>query len=274
MIRAYYEAGDGTIINLDRYPYKMETADLLDYEWSYVTNNNRISYFKKGLKTKSMTIHILGDTVAEYAVNWKRIHDTFGKDVSNMTPGKLHINSCYLLCYIYADTVDLWTKNINHTKNEFKLVAEKPVWIEERTVSVHNVAGATGKTYNYTYPYTYGVRQITNINIDHYGASDFRIIAYGPFDSFYMTIGPNTYNVLHSVSSNEYLVIDSRETADVGNACYIVSSTGAKTNVFDYRNPKFALFAQIPAGNQPISYSGEHGLELTVFIERSTPLWT
>jgi hypothetical protein len=274
-IRLYYETGRGEMIDLDRYPYKLETGDLPDYEWSYTTANSRITGFYRALQKKDITIHILGRTAAEYAQNWKTLHDAFARDLADLTPGKLHFNSCYLTGYIYSDTVDGWTRPVLHTKNAFKLVCEDPVWVTERTVHV-NGAGVQdkGKTYSYTYPYTYGRRSMDVLTIDNYTASAFRIIAFGPFSEFALTVGPNFYGVRHSAAAGEYLVIDSRKSTAVGQSCYVVGTSGAKINVFDDRDPDHELFAKIPVGENQISYTGTGGLDLTVYMERSTPLWT
>ena len=70
------------------------------------------------------------------------------------------------------------------------------------------------------------------------------------------------------------MTIDSRQKGRLKGEAYLVKEDGTRVNVFDYRAPECRLFKKVPPGRLTIDYSRQHGIDLTVFLERSEPIWT
>ena len=112
------------------------------------------------------------------------------------------------------------------------------------------------------------------LETNHYAESDFMILAYGPFSSLNVNINGDLKKVDYEASAGEYMVIDSRRKGRLKGEAYLVKADGTRVSVFDYRTPECQLFKKVPAGRLTIDYSRQHGIDFTVFLERSEPIWT
>ena len=88
-------------------------------------------------------------------------------------------------------------------------------------------------------------------------ASNFRLIINGPCSNPVVYVGEHAYQVHCNVGAGEYLMIDSS-----GKTIELVSSTGAKTNVFNSRNKDSYIFEKIPVGKNPVSWDGDFNCEI------------
>lgn len=163
-------------------------------------------------------------------------------------------------------------------ENDITILCPYPFWIEEESFTIEAVeqeVEGTGKEYPYEYPYTYGrsASGRTVLNTEHYAPSNFRLTAYGPTASVYVTIAGHVYNVDYPVAEGERLVIDSRETRPTTRRVYIIHADGSEGNVFNYRSQASSVFEKIPSGRVNVDYTRAYKLALTLFKERSEPVW-
>ena len=99
------------------------------------------------------------------------------------------------------------------------------------------------------------------------------MVAYGPFSVLDVTISWNKYRVEYPASAGEAMIIDSRRNGQLKGRAYLQKQGNQEINVFDYRAPQYQIFKKIPPGMVTIDYSREHGIDLSVFLERSEPIW-
>ena len=70
-----------------------------------------------------------------------------------------------------------------------------------------------------------------------------------------------------SLQENEYLIIDSAERTIWKN------TNGILTNMFNERGFEYSVFEKMPSGTLSLSWTGDFGFELTLFLVRREPLW-
>lgn len=254
------------------------SSDFHQYEWSM--NTTELTY---GTKIESFKKSALSFN-AEFVLNGKHsvidpiadnIREEFEYDVCNQQIGRVYWNEWYLPCYVVSSSTSEYGRN--YLEMKVKIYAPYPFWLRERTYTIDAKESARsigGKKYSYTYDYTYGKRNVNYITIDSLKASNFKLSAHGPFTSFSLSIGGNKYEIDYEANANEYIVIDSRNYLDFTKKCYLQHVDGSTVNVFDYRSAKNEIFKKIEPGTHNIAFSGTGEVTITIYEERSEPLWT
>ncbi len=268
----YYISGNDEKIYLDRPPFWMQTGDFLDYEWSYKTKNERITGFKKEIAEREFWITVFGNSEAEYADNWSRIHEVFEKDILNVTPGKLYFGEYCLNCYIFASEKSEWEYDCNMHDNRYWLVTDRPFWIRESSITIPTATDPEGDGlyYDYTYDYTYGSSGLSvTFENEHFAPCNFRLTAHGPFNALEFAINGNLYRVNQSCAEGEMLILDTSARTIVK-----IDTYGNVWNVFGKQDFTLDNFKQIPAGENILSYGRTYQIDLTIYEERSEPKWS
>lgn len=259
--------------------FAQNPEEILVSEWKYETtstyaNSAQLKETYRECSEFSMTVDVYADDSEEFNEIMKEISSAMDADSANMIPGKLYWNDCYRSCICVKREFTEYTEFADCVTVTFIFLALNPSWIEEISVRVNPATSGTALTIPFTIPATITVSSRKNyINAEHYSESDFRLIAYGPASTFKVEIGGNTYEVDHQIASGEYLVIDSRESAQADKRCYIVQSDGSTLNVFNDRSSEHSIFQKISGGLNEISYTQTFGIDLTVFVERGDPRW-
>ena len=207
----------------------------------------------------------------------KRLHADFERDILSNTAGKLTWGDCSIDVFAYSSSTEPGDVE-PEAKNTVKFYCPHPFWMQEKKISIFASTPeilSTDKAYDYEYDYSYVgmLNQRVKFDTQHYAESDFRMTAYGPFSVLNVNISGNIYRVEYEVSSGEVMVIDSRQKGIYKGEAYVIKSNGTTVNVFDYRSPSYQLFKKLPAGILTIDYSRLFGIDLSVFIERSEPIW-
>lgn len=253
-------------------------GDLLDYEWSVEKENNKITRLKKGLKTKSITVSIKGNDIEDGIEKRNRIFEVFEKDVLLKKHGKIVIGGYYLPCYIIDSQKSKYIKASNYLVIKLKIIPEYPYWCHEETKSF--LKGNQGMidedteeylSYPYGYPYKYPMpRNAGYIQNDHYAACDFKMIIYGPCTNPAIRINGHLYEVITTLYTGEYMVIDNRDNTVIRHM-----NDGRTENLFNWRNTDSSLFEKIPSGRCSVLWNVEaFGFDITLFQERSEPKWS
>lgn len=275
-----YIASSGNEYNLKaENELRIKEANFHNYEWEIEASENRfgvsIDRFAKAPVIYPVTLMFMG-TYDQNRANIEALHSDFERDILTQSPGRLVWGKCYIECYArgsstYPDENNVWTRN------EVEFYCPYPFWIQESFISIPALGqvpltqGEKKYSYQYDYAYAPGGNDVY-VDLGFYGASDFRLVAYGPFGSLFVTMGGNVYNVAYSADPGDAIVIDTRRHGVQKGEVYHVNPIGDKTNLFDYRNPLYPLFASIPAGPFQISYSRDYGIDLTLYHERSEPI--
>ena len=275
MKEIYYLSGDGrNKLYLDRMPYWMQTGDFMDYQWDYATRNRRITGFEKDVQEHDLTISVFGDTEEEYGANLQEMHDIFEGDVREMTPGRLYVGDYYLSCYIIASTKADWEYGCGIMDNTLTLATDYPHWVQEETKQFFGRASGEssgGLDYPHDYAYDFSPEEagVASWDTDHYTASDYRIIIYGPCSDPRILVNGGPVGLYDTLDPSDYVVIDSRSHTVVK---YLAN--GTQQNKYDYRIKQGgSIFNQIPGGTLTLNWSGLFGFDLTLYKERSEPLW-
>lgn len=223
---------------------------------------------------------VLKGSKAERKALLEELHSAMEIDKINKKVGRIVWGSCYVSGY-FINSNTFPSGKENETINEATFVAPHPFWIDEQTINVgvksdtQLISGeANEKVYPYTYPYVYpSLQNETNVFIDHYTDSHFKLIVYGPTLSVLINIAGYPYQVEYPIEAGEYMIIDSRPSTPKEEKLCIVRTNGVKENIFQYRSVENSVFKKIPPGMVEIDYPRTYGIDLTVFKERSEPSW-
>ena len=279
----YYVNSADQRVNFYDYPYLFQEGDLLDYSHSYsvAENTNKIEYTSKS-QEKTVKLAVLPDFSLSLEQRRQAVKQHVDEllelleyDVVNNKLGKLYSSTGYYLeCNIFASKKSDWNLGIPFLFNQFSVIAPKQKWIKEITYNFYPQDGESQestevKQYPFLYPYLYGDDSRAQLfDNDHFSASDFKLIAYGPFSDFYVQINDHLYQVDYELESNEYMTIDSRNKTII-----MTNQYGEQTNLFQYQDFSSDVFKKIEPGNNTISYSRTFGIDLIIYQERSEPAW-
>lgn len=261
----------GESVDLNKYPYKMLISDIFDYDEDVISGNDKIIGFTSEFisdKTVSVDVHKTKNKTAFELLNV--LTDIFQKDVLMGVPGKLYVDDWYFSCFFKGREMERWDTAVI-ISCEYKVAFDREAWLKESTLLILPASDpvAAGLTYDYTYDYTYGENGLSVFfENDHFTACDFKLKAYGPFDSLAFAINSNMYEVDADCGEGESLVIDTKAQTITKIDVY-----GNTWNAFGDQNFDYNNFAKIPAGENTLSYSREYALELTFYQERSEPKW-
>ena len=266
-----YINNSGNSVDLNKYPYKMLLSDLLDGEWSYESSNNKIDSFYKEIQSRSLKIDSHRNSGQSARSVQANLVDLFEADVVQNKRGRIYVDNYYMPCNIIKDKKTLWETNVV-VSSEFSLVTDYPYWIREKKITYERKqASDTGYLdYPYDYPYDYSPNDIAvYLENTEVMPADFKLVIQGPCENPQVTIGQNKCQIMATLSSYEYIVLNSMDRT-----IYKVSSTGTVTNVFESLNRNYENFAKIPQGEHIISINGTFKTEITMYMKRSEPRWT
>lgn len=276
MMDIYYISAKGDKLNLVEWPYRIQTGDILNYKKSYtyssISHGREILGFNSEITENNIVLTVSARTMEEYYTALNRFYDVVNSDVENLTQGKLYVNDQYLRCYIFGSKKTEWEYGCNFLDNTIFIVSEKPSWIREQKITYERKqASDTGYLdYPYDYPYDYSPNDMAvYLKNTEVMPADFKLVIQGPCENPQVTIGQNKCQIMTTLSSYEYIVLNSMDRT-----AYKVSSTGTVTNVFESLNRNYENFDKIPQGKHIISINGTFRMEITMYMKRSEPRWT
>lgn len=156
---------------------------------------------------------------------------------------------------------------------DMTLYAPALEWVQELEHSFYpqtETESTDGMDFEVDFPFDFnsGTRGIEQWNIDHVMPSDFQMIIYGPCQNPKVLINSYPYEVLASLDSGEYLVIDSAD-----NSVTKYHSNGTTSNLFNVRGYEYSVFERIPSGLLTVNWPGDFGFDIILRIVRREPLW-
>lgn len=278
-----YINSKGEIIDMCEYPYLLQSGDLLDYSWSYEKGNKCIKNVCHDVGERSFKIAIVPDLSLSYEEKIEakkkaaqRLFNVIEYDVANNADGRIETDTgSYLPCRIVASTKSDWENPTSYMFCDLTAVCGKNTWINEMKKSFFPVLEAKSDSGMFDYPYDYEydyASQITGkdmLNIDHISASLFKLTIFGACLNPCIYINNHKYCIYTSLDKDEYLVIDARK-----NTIIKYSYDGSTENIYDLRGKEQSVFEAIPAGNIPVMWDGSFGFDITLYLERSEPLWS
>lgn len=278
MMPIYYENSQGVKIDLLSGNYRLQTADLFDYSWTYTNmarlrHRGSITKFVKEIKEKKLMLSILADTREAYYAAVNIFFETTDYDVVRMSHGRLWVGDHYLQCYIIASEKTEWEYGITSLDNQITVLTDYPFWIREKALN-YLPSGQTPSAdpflnypHNYPYDYSYDGSK-TYLNNDHYSDCHFKMDIFGPVINPSVVIAGVPYEVTTEVGEGEYLTIDSRDKTVLR-----WTDTGECVDEFNNRRRDPGIFTPIPSGASLVSWNDSFGFDITLFQERSEPKW-
>lgn len=281
-VNVIYTGSSGNSYSLKTTGLKIKEANYHNYEWTPDTTERQfgvtVNRFKKAPIAYQTTFMFTGPYESNKAL-LEALHADFERDIISNTPGTLTWGECYIKTFVRSSSTFPDEDTNLFTRNVVEFYCPYPFWIAEKSVSITplnmEVLEDRDKGYTYEYWYKYAQNQtVTTIqtSANYYSDCDFRMTAYGPFSSLYVTISGQIYNISFAADAAEYIVVDTRKNGLYKGQAYLVRNNGDIVNVFDYRNPNYELFKKVPAGTIVINYPRTYGIDLTFFMERSEPI--
>lgn len=283
-LEVYYENSEkNKKIVFDEKEYGISDFDLFRHEFKYSAKNDKIENFTIGITERKVEVTVTGNKKKSWQELYDEMNGVFDRDVLLKKPGRLYVNKSYIPCFFVATTPAEMFEDWGFQTAELKVVTDTTMWVEEQTIGIDPITNvltiaqetSEEKKYPYKYPYRYPMLETQiSVYVDHCLESDFELKIYGPTLSVSVNIANHPYKVEYPIEEGEYMVIDSRSHVPKEERLYLVKKDGGKENIFNYRNTEYSVFKKIPPGNVVIDYSRAHGIDLTIFKERSEPAWT
>lgn len=248
----------------------IDENDFRNYQWSYNSQYNKITSFEKKIKTQSLMVKIVGSDARTTA---NELFEVVEKDVLAKSPGKMYVGDYYLSGYFYASKKANYT-NANEINVTLSFASDQVYWIKENPFVFRiNDEGSGGSRlglgYAYGYPYDFS-SPISSQNLKNtsFVPVNFALEIFGPVVNPSIIIAGHTYQVNKTLLSNEMLLIDSIKKQIIH-----TNQRGVKSSAFAQRNYQSYIFEKIPTGNNKIICTPECNFNITLFEERSEPVW-
>lgn len=273
-----YFNSNGASIVLNHGDYLVSTNDLRDFVWAYKASNRPNGFggrvnFSRPVQEKKLTIGIRGKTKEEFNTNAKALLALTEIDILNNAPGKLYLEDQYLECYLsVSSTVNHYAYRNGWVSKELLIVVTEPFW--NNITTQRFLAGLVTevddpKRYTSRYPYRYIPSASSGIIInDHYTACPMIITIYDAAVNPSITIGGNIYKITFTCAATQRIVVD-----QLKREIYLMTATGAKTNLFNYRDKENDIFIPIQPGTQTVIFDGSFDFDITVISQSSEPTW-
>ena len=279
-VKVTYTGSSGNTYNLKvKERLRLKKANFHKYSWTMDTTKQQYGVTVDGFRRDPIFYDASLIFTGSYEENkelLEALHADFERDILTEKEGKLTWGDYSIGMFVTSSST--YPIDNEETQNDISIYCPYPFWSKEKTITIYTYTPTildTDKKYNYQYSYSYASSQerIVHFNTGHYAESNFRIMAYGPFSELNVEINDDVKRVVYAVSAGEYMVIDSRTNGQYKGSAYVVKSDGSIVNVFDYRAPGYQLFKKVAPGIIDIDYSRAHGIDFTVFLERSEPIW-
>lgn len=247
-------------------------TDIFDIDLDYESVGDSITAFSTGIREFTLNAFLTKGSIDER----NRLVDVVSYDTYSGTKGRLYAGDSYMDCWISAVSISRWQYHDYFAVYDLTVITDTPVWIRENTVTLtkNNAIPTGGLNYPYNYPHNYLKDNSSNSMI----VNSFQLPAKcdisfsGPCISPYVIIGGNRYQVNETAEKGQLIIIRGYGTKDI----VLKASDGTETSIFSsgVREDGAMVFAEIPVGENIVSWSGETNIEVKMYEERRTPWWT
>lgn len=267
-----YTSSNGQTYDLKVGRFRTRNADYHDYAWLPQTIQQRfgtrVYRFDKSEKTYTTTLSVFG-SLEEKKTYLNLLHAAFEHDIFTMTPGRITHGMYSIDCFITETSTyyeDPWTQNT------LIIYCPYPFW---RRKNEYHLTASEADEYAYLdFPYDFmydyqatlpGYAMIMNPGVK---PADWILSIKGYALNPMVIIGGTTIGVNAVIGTGETLIISSHDKT-----VKKVNQNGTETNLFNARIKNGSIFDPFQAGELPVMWSGAFDVDLTVFEERSEPLW-
>lgn len=279
MINLIYISSNGKKYNLLADKMRLTGGMFHDYSWNpdskQTVYGDRVYGFGKESKVYDLVLTLRG-AMQERLAKLNELTNTFENDVIKMSPGKIYFGEYYIECYITKSQTAPSELSPRWTQMALSVYCPYPFWKKEKKKQFYCDDGSSSEEYGFLdYPYLYaydysrpksGLREW---NVDHSSSSNFEMVIYGPCANPRILVNEYVYQIYDTLDNGEYIIVNSQNRTIKK---YLLN--GTVKNMFDSRAKSGnSVFQKIPSGNLSISWNGDFGFDITLFMERSEPEW-
>lgn len=246
-------------------------TDIFNISQDYESVGNAITAFTTGIREFSLVAYMADGSIEER----NRFVDVISYDTYTANKGRLYAGGSYMDCWISSAEISRWHNHDYFAVYDLTIVTDSPVWVREETVTLtQNVSKPIGGlNYPYNYPHNYLKANTTSTSL----SNNFQLPAKcdisfaGPCVSPYVIIGGNRYQVNETAEKGQLIVIRGYGTKDI----VLKEAEGAENSVFSsgVRESGAMVFAEIPVGENLVSWPGTPSIEVKMYEERRSPWW-
>lgn len=267
--------------------------DLRDWEWSFSTDYGKIRNFSRKSASKTLPVEIWAADEESALEIKNRLHDVTTADIVDGTPGRLYIGDYYMTCYVTASKKSNYLTSKNILSVSLKVSASSQVWYKEskfwfgdreglksdivgKAIVGYAEVGSSSSSddsivYDYDYPRAYETSidaRYTSVVNESLTPCEFLLEISGHAANPEIIVGNDMHRVNFTIETGQTIVVDSRDRT-----VKAITSSGS-INLFRYRDKTEDIFKLIPPGASNISWNGDYIFTITLYQERSEPLWT
>ena len=268
----HYVSSNGNDFDLKVGHFRMRTADFHTYEWipQAVTQQygERPYRFDRNARTYDAEMSIFG-TMDEKKTFLNLLHAAFDHDIINLTPGKIIHGEYEIECYITMSNT-YYDKPFIY--NSLSFYCPYPFWTKEKTYSMKGGEGA--KTYeyldfSYDFAFDYKAKLPGYEMIANFGeaSAPYKMVIYGPATNPVVVIDDVQIGVNATIGADERVEISSKDKT-------VILKGAFDRDIFNQRvKGKTSMFESIKSGEHSVLWNGAFNVDLTLYEERSEPLW-
>lgn len=268
--------GERLSLSSDHIRGRIKKAGFYDFKWSAnVTKQTigaKLNDFEKAAAEYSLILDFLGtkEERAEYANTFFELTEG---DLIEKTPGRLYFKDYYIECYVIGSAYNGQDKRTRAVQKKLDLYVPYPFWIrqEKKQFFIQEaVRSEEGLDFPTDFPFDFTPDKIGHQlwHTEHYTASQFQIVVYGPCTDPEVLINGYPYKVFTQLETGDYMIIDSRL-----NTVEKYMKNGQIVNLYNSRQFTPSIFEKVPGGTLTVDWSGKFGFDITLFLERSEPKW-
>ena len=123
-MKVYYVNSNNEQIDLLSAPYHIEETDFFNFEWSYETENRRVTRFYRDVETKKVSVDIFSQNQKDFYSALNRLVEIFDVDNVSNVKGKLFYNDYYIECNIFKNQKDMKSYILPYAKVDLTLVTD------------------------------------------------------------------------------------------------------------------------------------------------------
>ena len=267
-----YTSSNGQTFDLKVGRFRTRTADYHLYAWEPQTIKQQyganVYRFDRAAKTYQTKLTVFGN-LDERKTFLNILHAAFEHDIVTLTPGRITHGQYYIECYITSVNTyyeEPWTQN------DLAIFCPYPFWRHDTEYTLHAADADEYQYLDFPYGFLYdykatlpGFYMVQNPGVK---PADWEMRIKGYANNPMVVINGMSVGVNAVIGADETLIISSRNKTVVK-----VAANGVQVNLFNARLKTNSIFDPLPYGELPIMWSGAFDIVLTIFEERSEPLW-
>ena len=272
-----YATAGGVVTDLNSWPYRWDSINLHDYDWGYSLTRkttgygSRISDLTKEGRAYDVTLLVYNTDQSVITTALNALHAIFEAAVLAQQPGRLYVDGQYVTGYFLSSKKAEYTDDKAYIRLALQFVTGSPFWTTDAvfTFPTYTPSGGGWILPSAMPMWLDAGLSGTALENDHFAASNALIKIFGAATDPEFYVGSTVYKILGTIAAGDRVEID-----QANRTVTYISSTGARANWFDHRNKVYSVFTPIPAGSNTLYYDGSFAIEVTLYQERSEPLWS